>query len=137
MTRTLRRRFWIDAPNLGMEFPEEAHVTMRDLGLGLADVGSSLEAEAATVRSIASFATSGSRVYSKAFRSELWLNNLALKREAMRYGALCYFAVKEKEGGPPTEAEIEDAKRTILPADGKGAMAGGLPRARGTRGERR
>jgi ribosomal protein S12 methylthiotransferase accessory factor len=105
----------LDATRLmwGWESPEEAHVTMRDLGLGLADVGNSLEAEAATARSIASFATSGSRVYAKAFRSELWLNNLALKREAMRYGALCYFAVKGKEAGPPTEAEIEDAKRTM------------------------
>jgi ribosomal protein S12 methylthiotransferase accessory factor len=105
----------LDAARLiwGWESPEEAHVTMRDLGLGLVDLSSSLEAEAATERIVSSFAMSASRVYAKALRSELWMNNLALKREAMRYGALRYFARKGEALGSPTDVEIADAKRTI------------------------
>lgn len=97
----------------GWESPEESHVTMRDLGLGLLDVSPSLEAEATARRVVAMFARYGSRVFMKALRSELWLNDLSLKREVMRLGALQFFARRGAEVGPPTEWELSDAKRSI------------------------
>ena len=105
----------LDATRLvwGWESPEEAHVTMRDLGLGLVDVTPALEAEAAANRSVLRAATAGSRVVAKALRAQLWLDDLALKREAMRAGALRHLARVGHAGGPPTERELDDARRTI------------------------
>ena len=97
----------------GWESPEEAHVTMRDLGLGLLDVAQSLEAEATATRLIAAFGTNDTQAFMKALRSELWMNELALKREAMRFGALQFFASFGSKIGPPTDSQISDAKRCI------------------------
>src|SRR5262249_14708161 len=97
----------------GWESPEEAHVTMRDLGLGLDDVGESLEAEAVIRRLIAALGRGGNAAFSKALRSELWMNELSLKREAMRLGALKYFARRGAETGGPTEMQLDDARRCI------------------------
>jgi len=105
----------LDATRLvwGWESPEEAHVTMRDLGLGLLDVAPSLKAEATARRVVAMFARHPSRMFMKALRSQLWLDDLALKREVLRLGALHYFARRGAEAGTPTEQERGDAKRTI------------------------
>ena len=97
----------------GWESPEEAHVTMRDLGLGLHDVGLSLEAEAKATRLIAAFGINDTQAFMKAMRSELWMNELALKREALRFGALQFFASLGSKDGPPTELQLSDAKRSI------------------------
>ena len=105
----------LDATRLiwGWESPEEAHITMRDLGLGLLDVASTLEAEASAKRVVAMFSRSHPIMFLKALRSELWLNNVALKHEVMRLGALNYFAKKGLAEGPPTVKELDGAKRTI------------------------
>lgn len=105
----------LDATRLvwGWESPEEAHVTMRDLGLGLLDIAASLDAEAKARRLLAAFATLSSTVVMKALRSELWMNDLSLKREALRLGALQFFARRGAEGGPPSERDLDDAKRSI------------------------
>ncbi|MEA2465868.1 MAG: ribosomal protein methylthiotransferase accessory factor, partial [Acidobacteriota bacterium] len=97
----------------GWESPEEAHITMRDLGLGLLDVAASLEAEAKAARVVATFATYETEAFRKALRSELWLNELSLKREVMRLGALRFFAKRDPEAAPPTVAELSDARRCI------------------------
>ena len=97
----------------GWESPEEAHVTMRDLGLGLDDVAESLEAEAITRRLVTSFGTDNTEVFSRALRSELWMNELSLKREVLRFGALQFFARRGAASGPPTESQLSDAKRCI------------------------
>jgi len=97
----------------GWESPEEAHVTMRDLGLGLDDVAESVEAEAITRRLISSSGTDNSEAFSKALRSELWMNELSLKREVLRFGALQFFARRGTGAGPPTESQLSDARRCI------------------------
>jgi ribosomal protein S12 methylthiotransferase accessory factor len=94
----------------GWESPEEAHVTMRDLGLGLDDVADSLEAEERFKRLVESIA---SDQFSKAIRTELWLHELSLKRETLRLGALQFFAREGAEAGPPTESEVRDAQRCV------------------------
>ena len=105
----------LDATRLqwGWESPEEAHLTMRDLGLGLLDVSASLDAEAKAKRVVSAFGTHATEAFTKALRCELWMNALALKREAMRLGALRFFAAKGRDADPPSEAQRADAKRTI------------------------
>ena len=97
----------------GWESPEEAHVTMRDLGLGLDDVAESLHAEATIARLVAAAAQHPSEQFRKALRTELWTNELALKREALRLGAIGYFATLGARDGAATDAELLDAKRCV------------------------
>ena len=97
----------------GWESPEEAHVTMLDLGLGLDDVADSLDAEVNIRRLIRTFGINPSEDFSKALRVELWLNDLSLKRETLRLGALRFFAQEGSQMGSPTDAEIRDAQRCI------------------------
>lgn len=105
----------LDAKRLewGWESPEEAHVTLRDLSLGLVDLSSALEAEVITRDVVTRFATSGSKVFAKAFRAELWLNDLALKREGLRLGALQYLSQLSAAGDPPGAEELAGARRAI------------------------
>jgi ribosomal protein S12 methylthiotransferase accessory factor len=86
---------------------------MRDLGLGFMDLSRSLEAEAITRRRVGSFGRNSTEAFKKALRSELWMNDLSLKRETLRFGALRYFAKRGAEAGPATEAELTGAKRCI------------------------
>ncbi|HEX4814597.1 MAG TPA: YcaO-like family protein [Nonomuraea sp.] len=97
----------------GWESPEEAHVTMRDLGLGLDDVADSLHAETVVARLVQAFACHPTERFSKALRAELWMNDLALKREMLRLGALSWFADQGAADGPPDEAELADARRCV------------------------
>ncbi len=83
----------------GWQSPEEAHVTMRDLGLGLDDIADSLDAEVSLRQLTAAGATSGSAEFLTALRVELWLNDLSLKRETLRLGALQYFAATGQADG--------------------------------------
>ena len=103
----------LDATRLvwGWESPEEAHITMRDLGLGLLDIAPSLEKEGTARRLTAEIL--GSRVFAKALRTELWMNELSLKREALRLGALRFFTKRGLLAGPPTQEDIDDAKRVV------------------------
>jgi ribosomal protein S12 methylthiotransferase accessory factor len=97
----------------GWESPEEAHVTMLDLGLGLEDVADSLEGEGCVAHLVKSFGSSPSEEFLKALRSELWLNELSLKREVLRLGALEFYASEGARTGSVTEEEIGDARRTV------------------------
>src|SRR5262249_31790663 len=103
----------LDATRLmwGWESPEEAHVTMRDLGLGLLDVAPTLEKEVAARRLTSEIL--GSKVLARALRAELWINELALKREALRLGALQFLAPRGRSAGPPSKPELDDAKRAV------------------------
>ena len=97
----------------GWESPEEAHVTMRDLGLGLDDVADALDAEAIVRRIVMSFGRAPNEAFARALRSELWLADLALKRETMRLGSLRRFAREGAAAGPPTSAELSGARRCV------------------------
>lgn len=92
---------------------EEAHVTMRDLGLGLNDLAVSLDGEVLIRRKIFQQARNPSDAFSKALRAALWLDGLALKREVLRCGALHYFARLGAGDGPPRQDEQLEARRTI------------------------
>jgi ribosomal protein S12 methylthiotransferase accessory factor len=97
----------------GWDTPEEAHVTMRDLGLGLDDIAGFLDADVQVRRLISAFGRSPSDDFSKALRAIMWFDQLSLKREALRYGALQYFAHKDAGAGPPSSDEILEARRTV------------------------
>ena len=105
----------LDATRLewGWESPEEAHITMRDLGLGLLDISASLDAEAKARRVVSTFGTHATETFMKALRSELWMNELSLKREAMRCGALQFFAANGRNAKPLSDSQRTDAERTI------------------------
>jgi ribosomal protein S12 methylthiotransferase accessory factor len=97
----------------GWESPEEAHVTMRDLGLGFLDVAASLQAEVKADQLLRTFARTETKAFKKALRIELWLNELSLKREVMRCSAVDFFETRGSNDGPLTEAQISDARRCI------------------------
>jgi ribosomal protein S12 methylthiotransferase accessory factor len=97
----------------GWESSEEAHVTMRDLGIGLRDAADALHAEAVQARVHAALAQRPTAAFDRALRCELWMNELALKREVLRLGAWDYFARRGAESGPPTDAELDGARRCL------------------------
>ncbi len=96
----------------GWESPEEAHVTMRDLGLGIEDVSDVLHEEVLFERAIALFARHPSDGAQKALRAELWMDTLGLKREVLRLGAMRSLAAAA-EHGAPDEGELEGARRCV------------------------
>lgn len=97
----------------GWESPEETHVTMGDLGLGLEDVSDSLHAEVTVARLVAAVGRHPTAAMSKALRTGLWIDDLALKREVLRLGAVRHFARQAAAHGEPTAAEYEEARRCI------------------------
>jgi ribosomal protein S12 methylthiotransferase accessory factor len=97
----------------GWESPEETHVTMRDLGLGLDDVSELLHAEVTAARLVAALGRHPTQAMSQALRASLWIDDIALKRETLRLGAVRYFARRGSAGGEPTDAECDEARRCI------------------------
>jgi ribosomal protein S12 methylthiotransferase accessory factor len=97
----------------GWETPEEAHVTLRDLGVGLEDIADSLDAELSVRRAISRFGTSTDGALTRGLRVELWLNDLSLKREILRLGALRYFSASASSGPPANTEETESARRCV------------------------
>ncbi|MET0143519.1 MAG: YcaO-like family protein [Ilumatobacteraceae bacterium] len=97
----------------GWESSEEAHVTMRDLGLGLEDVSDTLHDEVVTARWIAALARHPTDGVQRALRAELWMDELALKREVLRLGALRYFANLGARDGPPGDGELDESRRCV------------------------
>lgn len=97
----------------GWESPEETHVTMRDLGLGLDDVSELVHAEVTAARLVAALGRHPTQAMSKALRASLWIDDIALKREALRLGAVRYFANRGSAGDEPTDAESCEARRCI------------------------
>ncbi len=97
----------------GWETPEEAHVTMRDLGLGLEDAADAIEREVSVRARIESEAQKPSRKLLKAIRAQLWMDGIGLKREALRLGALSYFAAEGALQGAPRPDELIEAQRTM------------------------
>jgi ribosomal protein S12 methylthiotransferase accessory factor len=86
---------------------------MRDLGLGLDDVADTLEAEAQLSRLVCAYGAAPTEQFTKAMRAELWLDEMSLKREILRSGALQFFAGEGAKSGPPTAMELMDARRCI------------------------
>jgi ribosomal protein S12 methylthiotransferase accessory factor len=97
----------------GWETPEEAHVSMRDLGIGLDDALQSLSAESCMEQRLIDAATRPSDAFLRAIRADLWYSDLSLKREVLRLSSVTFFAERARALEPPTDAEFVDAKRCI------------------------
>jgi ribosomal protein S12 methylthiotransferase accessory factor len=97
----------------GWESPEETHVTMGDLGLGLDDVSESLHSEVTVARLVVALGRHPTGPMSTALRAGLWIDDLALKREVLRLGAVRYFAKDAAPQGEPTPTEYDEARRCI------------------------
>lgn len=97
----------------GWQSPEEAHVTFRDLGIGLDDLAGSLTAEVKAQRTVMLFGKHPSEEFDKALRAELWLNELSMKRAALRWGAILFFARRSIAHGPLSDADFREAQRCI------------------------
>lgn len=89
---------------------EEAHVTTRDLGLGMDDLGERCGEELAARAAVRAIVSEGSEEFLRALRAELFLNDLALKRETMRLGSLERLAAQGREAGPLGAEEIAEAR---------------------------
>lgn len=85
---TLRRAVRQCHNHWGWQTPEEAKVTLRDLGLTARDVLEGLRADELIAGSYQALMRSRLDLFLKAFRIELFLNDIALKRETMLYGSI-------------------------------------------------
>lgn len=99
------------AERWGWKSPEEARVTLADLGLDEQGLGQECYREALCRELARLLARERTRPFSESLRAALFLDDLALKRETMRSGSLRYFA--ELVDGPPTPEELATA-RTVL-----------------------
>ncbi|HWF90080.1 MAG TPA: YcaO-like family protein, partial [Pyrinomonadaceae bacterium] len=92
----------------GWKTEEEVHVTMTDLGLGFRDLIKHLHDEALVARTVSQLARTADESFLAALRSELFLNDLALKRETMRCVSLKSLGAGERR------AQDESVGRQIL-----------------------
>ncbi|HEX4421388.1 MAG TPA: YcaO-like family protein [Kofleriaceae bacterium] len=104
LTHAARRWGWIS--------PEEARVTLADLGIPLAELGERCQEEATATAVVRAVIADRSPAFQAALRSELYLDDLALKREVMRLGALRYFAGLATDHAPDA-AELVVARQVI------------------------
>lgn len=91
----------------------EIHVTTRDLGLGLEDLGERCGEEAAARAVTQSVAYGGSDEFLNALRAELFLNDLALKRESLRLASLQFLADIGRRTGPLSARELAEARGKV------------------------
>lgn len=94
----------------GWKTEREVQVTMTDLGVGFKDALRQLKDEAIVCRTVAAFARNPDTSFLKTLRYELFFDDLALKREAMRYGS---FKTLGAEGCVMSE-EAEKAARSVM-----------------------
>jgi ribosomal protein S12 methylthiotransferase accessory factor len=94
----------------GWKTEQEVHVTMTDLGIGFKDVLKQIRDEAILHHAVLRFARDSSELFLKALRCEMLFNDLALKREAMRYGSLKMLGAGETH---PDQEMTEAAKLAL------------------------
>ena len=80
------------ASRWGWISPEEARVTLADLQITLAELGERCQEEVTAASVVRAIIADRSPAFEAALRMQLYLDDLALKREIMRLGALRYFA---------------------------------------------
>lgn len=96
--------------NWGWMTGVEGHVTTRDLGLGMDDLGERCGEEMTARMVLKAVGLQDSPEFLRALRAELFMNDLALKRETMRLGSFERLAAEGRESGPATDAEIQEAR---------------------------
>ncbi|WP_394845122.1 YcaO-like family protein [Pendulispora brunnea] len=112
---SVQELFVMAAEEWGWKGREEAHVTLRDLGIGFEELQEQLRRERRTQAVQHSLFTLDATDFMRALRVDLFLSNLALKREAMRLGALLMLAREAHDGQNDNyDGELREAKRALL-----------------------
>ena len=101
----------------GWQSPEEAKVTLADLGLDLADVDRACVDAAAADHALLDAVDECSDEFRRMLRATLFLDDLALKRETMRLGSLRFFAAAGGADGPVTADERRDVRAVLCRAN--------------------
>jgi len=104
--------------NWGWEAEDETHVTMTDLGLGLDDVSATCDEEVRAMAATEHLVAEGSEGFARALRGELFADGLTLKRAVMRAASLRSLAKLGAASGPPTDAEIGEARCVVSRCNG-------------------
>lgn len=91
------------ADRWGWISPEEARVTLADLQITLAELGERCQEEATAAAVVRAVIAGRSATFQAALRAQLFLDELALKREIMRLGAVRYFAARAGEDAPDAD----------------------------------
>jgi ribosomal protein S12 methylthiotransferase accessory factor len=94
---------------------EEAKVTLSDLALDLPTLDKRCVEEAAVRKAVLASTRMDSVEFRRALWAELFLNDLALKRETMRLGSVRFFAENSVE--PATSAELREAQTVLCKAN--------------------
>jgi ribosomal protein S12 methylthiotransferase accessory factor len=91
--------------------PEEARVTLTDLGIDLVTLNRQCEQEAGARDALTSWATADPEGFSSSLRPAMFLHDMSLKREIMRLGALrCFAGLSSQPAGPE---ELAEARTTL------------------------
>lgn len=104
LTHAARRWGWVS--------PEEARVTLADLGIAVDELGERCQEEATAASVVRTIIAGRSKTFQAALRAQLYLDDLALKREVMRLGALRYFAGLAADHAPGPE-ELAAARQVV------------------------
>jgi ribosomal protein S12 methylthiotransferase accessory factor len=91
---------------------EARQVTARDLGMTLDEIWAGVAEETVASNVMMALARDASPEFLRALRGELFANELALKREAVRCGSLAFFAARAGSK-PPTANELSSARRVV------------------------
>ena len=93
---------------------EEVSVSLKEMGLGRQDVEERVVEEVLARRAVAAVVREGSEAFLRALRVELFMNDLALKRAALRCGSLAWFAERARQAGmQPTADSLAAARKRI------------------------
>lgn len=107
----------------GWNTKEEIHVTLNDLGMGFKDLVARLRSEVLAMGLLGALLRDPPDAFLKALRAELLMDDLALKRETMRFVSLERLA--ERGGAAPAiEAEQDVARRVVCRLQGGDGWAG-------------
>ncbi|MBG6143384.1 ribosomal protein S12 methylthiotransferase accessory factor [Labrenzia sp. EL_142] len=113
LERAAQARFAKAAKRWGWMSSEEAEVTFADLGLTTSIVGDACMAEAVISQNTASLIakTKGHAAVRASILAHMFLDDMALKREILRSGALSWFA----ELGPhePGKSDLNEARQVL------------------------
>jgi ribosomal protein S12 methylthiotransferase accessory factor len=92
-----------------LRFDEEFAVTLEEMGIGADTFRQQVQSAVEAERRLMHLAREESELFLEYLRSELFLDDLALKREAARLGSVRFFAAAETRE-PPSDAERAEAK---------------------------
>lgn len=99
------------AARWGWASSEEAKVTFADLGLDQRGVGEQCAKESMASELALALVREGTPAFRQALWAELFLDDVALKRETMRLGSLRFFARSARR--PPTPEELGEAQAVL------------------------